>query len=127
MSEAIRGLNAGVWGLTFGPAIWALHFLVCYVGAAVFCAKRADPMSAWHLLQGGIAAATAVALAGIAFVGWRAYRHWGSWESAQPPHDADTAEDRRLFLSLSTLLLSGLSFVATVYTAMAALLAASCR
>jgi Kef-type K+ transport system membrane component KefB len=127
MSEAIRGLNAGVWGLTFGPAIWALHFLVCYVGAAVFCAKWADPMSAWHLLQGGIAAATAVALAGIAFVGWRAYHRCRFAEGAQPPHDADSAEDRGRFLGLSTLLLSGLSFVATVYTAMAAVLAASCR
>jgi hypothetical protein len=127
MSEAIRGLNAGVWGLTFGPAIWALHFLVCYVGAAIFCAKWADPQSAWRLLQIGIAAATVAALAGIAFVGWRAHRRWGSWESAQPPHDADSVEDRQLFLSLSTLLLSGLSFVSTVYTALAAALAASCR
>jgi hypothetical protein len=127
MSEAIRGLNAGVWGLTFGPAIWAFHFLVCYVGAAIFCAKWAEPQSAWRLLQIGIAAATAAALAGIAFVGWRAYHRWGFGEGAQPPHDADSAEDRGRFLGLATLLLSGLSFVATVYTALAAVLAASCR
>ena len=60
-------------------------------------------------------------------MGWRAYHRWGFAEGAQPPHDADTPEDRECFLGLAILLLSGLSFIATLYTALVAVLAASCR
>ena len=29
-----------LWTLFTAPVVWALHFLVCYVGAAIFCAKQ---------------------------------------------------------------------------------------
>jgi hypothetical protein len=119
--------SPGVWGLTVSPTVWALHFLACYVGGAVFCAKVAGGDLAMPQLQRFVCAATLLALAGIAVIGWRAYHRWGFTEGAQPPHDADTPEDRERFLGLSILLLSGLSFVATVYTALVAVFAASCR
>ena len=28
-----------LWTLFTAPVVWALHFLACYVGAAVFCEK----------------------------------------------------------------------------------------
>ena len=28
-----------LWTLFTAPIVWALHFLVCYVGAAIYCAK----------------------------------------------------------------------------------------
>lgn len=127
MSEISARRSPGIWGLTVGPAIWAVHFLVCYVGAAVFCAKLATDDRGLHQLQAFVAGATAVALAGIAIAVRRAFHRWGFAAGAQPPHDADTPEDRERFLGLATLLLSGLSFVATIYTALAAAFAASCR
>jgi hypothetical protein len=127
MSTASVRHSRGVWGLTVGPTIWALHFLACYAGGAVFCAKLVGEGSTMAQLQQAIAAVTALALAGIAVVGWRAWHRWGFTEGAQPPHDADTPEDRERFLGLSILLLSGLSFVATLYTALVGALAASCR
>lgn len=127
MTTASVRHSRGVWGLTVSPAIWALHFLVCYAGGAVLCAKLGGGEAAMAQLQRGIAGVTVVALAGIAVVGWHAYHRWGFAEGAQPPHDADTPEDRERFLGLAILLLSGLSFVATLYTALVAALAASCR
>lgn len=127
MTAASVRYSRSVWGLTISPAIWALHFLVCYAAGAVLCAKLGGGDVAMTQLQRGIAGVTVVALAGIAVVGWRAFHRWGFAEGAQPPHDADTPEDRERFLGLAILLLSGLSFVATLYTALVAVLAASCR
>jgi hypothetical protein len=48
-------------------------------------------------------------------------------EGETTPHDADTIQDRRRFLAYATLLLSGLSFVATLFVALPAVFFASCR
>lgn len=119
--------NRNLWWMTVGPTVWAAHFLVAYAGAAIFCAKWRPPDGSLGTAQLYVLAITVPALAVIALSGGWAYRRWGFAEGAKPPHDADTTEDRERFLGLSTLLLSGLSFVATVYTALPALLAASCR
>ena len=120
--------NRSIWWMTLGPWIWALHFLACYAGAAVYCAKwRPAADAALGPVQVYVLAVTVPALAGIALSGAWAWQRGGLAGDTQPPHDADTTEDRGRFLGLSTLLLSGLSFVATVYTALPALLAASCR
>jgi hypothetical protein len=127
MTTTFVRYSRGVWGLTVSPTIWALHFLACYVSGAVLCAKLGGGDAAIAQLQRGIAVLTLLGLAGIAVVGWRAYHRWGFAEGAQPPHDADTPDDRERFLGLAILLLSGLSFIATLYTALVAVLAASCR
>ncbi|MEK0084900.1 hypothetical protein [Benzoatithermus flavus] len=117
----------GLWLLTAGPAIWAVHFLASYVGAAVYCAKWATATAALDPIQRYVAVLTAMALLGILGLGWNAYRRWYHAGDPEPPHDAATLADRRRFLGFAALLLCGLSFVATIYTALAALLAASCR
>lgn len=117
----------GLWALTAGPAIWALHFLVSYVGAAVYCAKWHPGAAALDPIQYYVGVITGLALFGILALGWNAYRRWYHAGHPEPPHDAATLVDRRRFLGFAALLLCGLSFVATVYTALAAFLAASCR
>jgi hypothetical protein len=117
----------GLWALTAGPAIWALHFLLSYVAAAIYCAKWVPGDAELQPIQTYVAALTGVALAGILALGWNAYGRWYHAGDPEPPHDAATRADRRRFLGFAALLLCGLSFVATVYTAMAAFLAASCR
>jgi hypothetical protein len=69
---------------------------------------------------------TAAAVAAIVAIGWIGYqRHAHGHASA--PHDDDTPEDRHRFLGLATVLLAGLSAVATSYTAMVSVFFESCR
>ena len=105
--------------LATGPAIWAAHFLITYVTVSVWCTRLAgrdatldSPMTAvwWY---------TGAALAAIGAIGWSGYRRHG-YGAETLPHDMDTPGDRHRFLGFSTLLLAGLSAVATISVAWAA-------
>ena len=130
-----------LWILAMPPTIWAAHFLVSYVTAAVWCAKVGAP---FDTVRTAIAVYTVVALVGIGFTGWRgARRHRrGStdadvtgWRIArrrlQDPkddvHDSDTPEDRYRFLGFASLLLAGLSAVATIFVALTAVFIETCN
>jgi hypothetical protein len=115
-----------LWEMIVPPTIWATHFLACYITAAIFCAKAGALAADLASIRVTIALLTAVALAGIAYSGIRAFRR-GGLRGATAPHDADTIADRRRFIAYATLLLSGLSFVATLYVALPALFVATCR
>ena len=114
-----------LWLLAAAPTLWMAHFLASYVTAAVWCAKvagRGGPLGEARLWVAGF---TAVALAGIAVtfvVGLRRHR----LGTAATPHDLDTPEDRHRFLGFATVLLSGLSAVAVVYVALAAVFMETC-
>ncbi len=111
-----------LWQLAVSPAIWAAHFLLSYVTAAVWCAKIGGSLTE---VRTAIAVYTAVALAGIAFVGVRGFRQHRL--GAEPlPHDFDSDEDRHRFIGFATLLLSVLSAIATIYTALAAVFNRTC-
>jgi hypothetical protein len=112
--------------LTASPVVWAVHFMLCYITAAVWCEKLAGPDESLLEVRVAIAAYTAVALVVIGTVGWIGYRRH-SLGSADLPHDDDTPEDRHRFLGFSTLLLSGLSAVATIYAALVAVFIGSCH
>ena len=118
--------NATLWILAASPTIWALHFLLCYITAAVWCAKFSAPAGSLWTVRVAIAGYTAVALAGIAMFGYKgleAHRRG----SATLPHDADSPEDRHRFVGYATLLLSGLSAIAVCYSALAAVFIRSCE
>lgn len=105
-----------LWLLAFSPAIWAIHFLLSYATASVWCAKisgRDNPIDGALL---AILVYTALAVAGIAVVGWLGYRRH-QLGNGDLPHDDDTPEDRTRFLGFATLSLSGLSAVATTFSA----------
>lgn len=114
-----------LWTLFTAPVIWAVHFLACYVGAAVFCAKRDMLDFGFEAVRLGVAAGTVVALALIVLSAWLAWRQWGFGEH-DPPHEEPTRHDRTLFQGFATLLLSGLSFVAVVFTALPVLFLTGC-
>lgn len=110
--------------LASGPVIWSLHFLISYVTAAIWCAKAGMTASVDGVQQ-AVAIYTAVALLGLGSVGWAAYRRY-----AHGPEDElhrDLASDRHRFLGFATLLMAGLSAVATVYVALAAVFFETCR
>jgi hypothetical protein len=111
--------------LVSAPAIWALHFMLCYVTAAVWCAKVAGPDGSLAGARLAIAAYTVVAFVGIGIAGWVGWeRH--SFEGATLPHDFDSRGDRHRFLGFAMMLLAGLSAVATLYTALAAVFIGTC-
>lgn len=115
-----------LWLLTISPTIWAVHFLACYITAAVWCAKVAGREGSLSEVRLAIAAYTAVALAGIALTGWHGWRRHRHG-TATVPHDFDTREDRHRFLGFATLLLSGLSVVGVLYAALVAVFFETCR
>jgi hypothetical protein len=115
-----------LWLLTFAPAIWAVHLLSCYITAAVWCAKFARPAGPLDGVRTAIAWYTAAALVGIGVVGWEGFRRH-RYGTEATTHDLDTPEDRHRFLGFATLLLSGLSAVAVLYAALAAIHFDTCR
>jgi hypothetical protein len=115
-----------LWTLFTAPTIWAGHFLACYVGAAVYCAKRDMVDAGFGVVRWGIGGVTVVALALIALSAWLAWRQWG-FGLHEPPHDDPTEHDRRRFQGFATLLLSALSFVAVIYTALPAAIILECN
>ena len=115
-----------LWTLFTAPTIWAFHFLVCYVSAAVYCAKAGIVPFSFDAMRLGLGVITLVALAGIVLSAYLAWRQWG-FGSGDPPHDAPTRQDRRYFQGFATLLLSGLSFAAVAYMAVPMIFIAECQ
>jgi hypothetical protein len=118
--------HESLWILAISPALWSGHFLLCYVTAAIWCGKLATAASPLEPVRVAIAIYTVVALAGIGAVGVIGYRRH-RLPPGSPPHDADTPEDRHRFLGFSTLLLSALSAVAVVYSALVAVFIERCQ
>jgi hypothetical protein len=122
-----RPLDPGsLWMLTVAPTIWAVHLLLCYVTAAVWCAKFVPAGGPLDGVQTAIGWYTVVALVGIAIMGWEGLRRHRHGTEATT-HDLDTPEDRHRFLGFATLLLAGLSAVGVLYAALAATYFETCR
>jgi hypothetical protein len=115
-----------LWMLAAAPALWAAHFLACYITAAVWCAKAGGAAALLGPVRTLFGVYTIVALAGVALVGrygWRRHR----FDPETTSHDFDSPGDRHRFLGFATLLLSGLGAVATLYTASVGLFLGDCR
>jgi len=123
--DGTRRLRHTLWALVASPTLWTLHFLFCYVYASVRCAKegRLEPLDDVRL---AIAIATAVSLLLVAVCGSIAWRET-LIEGDPPPHQESTDEDRLRFLAVATMLLSALSFVAIMFTALPAFVFGDCR
>ena len=118
--------NESLWILTVSPVMWAAHFLLSYLTAAIWCAKLAGPDASLGGVRVAIAVYTVLALLGIGITGRIAFRRH-RFGSATVPHDFDTPADRHRFLGFATLLLSALSAVAILYVALAAVFIGSCH
>lgn len=126
MQSRVAERRESLWMLTVAPTIWALHLLVCYVTAAVYCAKADAAVTPLGAVRTTVIVLTGLALAGIAITGWIGYRAH-SYGSESAPHDDDTPEDRHRFMGFATLLLSGLSAVAVVYAALVIVFIRTCQ
>jgi hypothetical protein len=115
-----------LWLLPLPLVIWAAHFLLSYVTAAIICAKSGSSAGAVAQAQAAIAVYTLFALSAIAVSGWRGWK-WHATGDATLPHDADTPEDRTRFLGFASFLMAALSAVAVIFVALAVALVGTCR
>jgi hypothetical protein len=126
MTPTLPEKHESLWLIAVSPTIWAGHFLLSYITAAVWCAKYAAADGSLGPVRWAIIAYTAVALIGIGITGRSGLRrHRRGTESA--PHDYDTAGDRHGFLGYATVLLSALSAVAVAYAALVVIFFNDCR
>lgn len=115
-----------LWRLIVSPMIWAVHFLLCYITAAIWCAKYASRFGTLGPVRWLIAGYTVAALIGIALNGFGALRRH-RFEAKSVPHDEDTPEDRFRFLGFATVLLAGLSAIAVIFAAVVVVFFRDCR
>jgi hypothetical protein len=126
MTHSLPEKHERLWLLAVSPTIWAVHFLLCYITAAVWCAKFAPRFGSLGPVRWAIIGYTVVALVAIglnARSGLRRHRRG----SESVPHDFDTAGDRHGFLGYATVLLSALSAVAVVFAALVVIFFNDCR
>ncbi|HEV2514202.1 MAG TPA: hypothetical protein VGV07_03045 [Devosia sp.] len=121
------GTGTDLWRVIFAPGVWAVHFLFCYVFAAIYCEKlgrdAALDMATWVIV-----AATMVALALIGLSTLRLWKVRGrSLTDDDFEFEHNTAEERHRFLSHVALMLCVLSAVAVLYVAIPMLYLTSCR
>jgi hypothetical protein len=125
--ERETGHGTDLWRVIAAPIIWALHFLFCYVYAAVYCEKagRGAALDQPTLIVIG---ATAVALA---LIGLSTHHIWRVRARSLTDNDFEfehnTPEERHRFLSHVALMLCVLSAVAVLYVAIPMLYLTSCR
>ena len=120
-----KGLISGVPYMPL--VIWALHFIICYIGAAVYCAKwgREAPLD---IVRGGVLVTTGLALAGVvalSFSLWRVHRR--SMTENDFDFEHNKPEERHRFLSHVGLMLSVLSAVAIIFVAYPVMVLETCR
>jgi hypothetical protein len=126
MSSRLEERRENIWMLAVAPTIWAAHFGLCYITAAIWCAKVPSALAPLGGIRTAVAVFTALALAGIGVTGWIGYRAH-SYGAASLPHDDDTPEDRHRFMGYATFLLSGLSAVAVIYAALVVVFIETCQ
>ncbi|WP_442506049.1 transmembrane prediction [Novipirellula sp. SH528] len=115
--------NHILW-LVVPPSVWAIHFLASYMTIAIWCAKFADESGDATPVRIAIAAYTVVSLAIIVVMAGLSYRQHRKGGNA--PHDDDTYGDHVRFTGQATFLLSLLSGVATIFTALVVVFVGSC-
>ena len=121
------GTGTDLWRVIFAPGVWAVHFLFCYVFAAVYCEKlgRDAPLD---LASWVIVGATVVALGLIGLSTLWLWRVRGrSLTDDDFEFEHNNAEERHRFLSHVALMLCVLSAVAVLYVAIPMLYLTSCR
>ena len=112
-----------LWLPIIAPVVWALHFMTCYVWAALACGRFAgspDDLRAPILIATGVAGSLIAVCFAYGF-----HRHGRRWPDQ--PNDDGTPEDRTRFMAVTTMLLAALSLVGTVSVGLAALAMGGCR
>lgn len=125
--ERETGDGTDLWAVIIAPGIWAVHFLVCYVAAAIYCEKfgRDADLGGIRLT---VISATVIALVGIGLSTLRLWRVRGrSLTDDDFEYEHNTPEERHRFLSHVAIMLCVLSAVAVLYVTIPMLYLSTCR
>jgi hypothetical protein len=124
MASDLSETSERLWIPIVGPVIWAVHFTLCYVTAALWCGRFASASGPGDVrLMIGVYTAIAMAGTTASFVqGLRRHRY----QLPTRTHDDDTPEDRRHFLAFTTMLLAGISLLSVAYVAIAVMVVPPC-
>jgi len=117
--------RASIWVPVIAPVVWAVYFTATYAWAALACGRLAGAITV-DRARLGIALLTLVACAAI---GWclRTGFHGHGRTLPDRPNDDATPVDRTRFMAFTTMLLAGLSLVATIYVGAATILIGACQ
>jgi hypothetical protein len=117
------GDGTDLWRVILPPAIWAGHFLICYVAMAIACEKAGFALGrAWVLgTTGGALGALAAVTHGL----WRVRARSQTENDYEFEHN--TPEERHRFLSHVALMLCALSAVGVVYVALPVVVMGGCQ
>ncbi|MWD27044.1 hypothetical protein E0K89_006090 [Aquicoccus sp. SCR17] len=110
--------------ITFAPLTWALHFVLCYGTVSLACIKGLIPLP---YTRAGLIAATGLALALIALIGWRAFVQWDVRRTGDFTNPEGHAEHRHQFLGHAGFLLAIISAIGVIYTGLPLFILASCK
>lgn len=113
-----------LWVPIAAPIIWSTHFTMCYIWAALACGRFAPRFAgARDLVWIGATAIALVAIGGFFLRGFRQL----NYHLPDQPSDEGTPEDRTKFMSYMTVLLAGMSWIATLFVGVAALAVGGCQ
>ena len=114
-----------LWMPVVAPLIWSTHFTVCYVAAALSCGRlgAAGSSGGAAALIGGVTVMAVAAITACFVQGWRRHANHLPTES----NDDDTPDDRHRFVAFTTMLLAGLSLLATLFAGFAVFLVEPCQ
>jgi len=115
---------ARLWVPLISPIIWSTHFTISYIWAAMACGRFAS--QAGGSLERALIVMTLIALVAISVVFLRAFRQL-NYRLPDRPNDDGTSEDRTRFMSSMTLLLAGMSWIATLLVGVAATAMGDCQ
>lgn len=113
-----------LWVPLISPIIWSTHFTVSYIWAAMACGRFASQAGAF--LERALLVMTVIALVAIGVFLLRAFRQL-NYHLPDRPNDGGTPEDRTRFMSYTTLLLAGMSWIATLFVGVAATAMGGCQ
>ncbi len=119
-----RPITQRLWWIVIAPLLWALHFLACYVTAAIWCEKYSSGADI-RSLGWMITAYSVVSLTGILIVGTLSFWNLPPADSLVPD-EFDDPSDRSHFLHFTSLLLAVLSGIATIFTVLVFVLVGRC-
>jgi len=118
--------EGSLWIMIAAPCVWAIHFLLAYWSAAVWCAKIPQRTEQILAVRIGVGVLTVVALAVVAWLARRAVRNYRARFVIHDDPTEPSEAERTRFLGHATLLLCALSAAAIVFDAMPVLVFDSC-
>ena len=103
MSSSHAESRQRLWIVPGPLVVWAAHFMVSYITAALWCGRLAGRGGSLGSVQLMIGLYTVAALASLFVIGRIAFQAHAQ-RTSLPPYDADSPQDRHRFVALAALM-----------------------